>query len=169
LVAKSIYIKKELSIILRMLFSCIIIILTISIILSFFLQSIDGHPTFAKPFQLNYTSDLNNRHTLIDYDSKTKILSIKIDSPDSRLNKQVKLTAFQDHDLEHKLGELRILDLNFTHYFCSDSTLCEISTLQVHTPTRSSKLTWTIDSEDSIRKLNSLEQTIRNWSNLNKN
>ena len=155
---------------LRLVFSLIFTLLTTIISLSFIFQNIQAHPVFTEPFTLNYTADLksfNNERTKIDYDSKTNILTIKKDSKDSPLNKKIKINEFQEHDLRDKIGEFRILDLNFTHHFCSDLTLCELSTLKIDTPTRSSKLIWTIDSEDSLRKLNSVEKALRGLANLN--
>jgi CTP:phosphocholine cytidylyltransferase-like protein len=129
-------------------------------------QNVKAHPVFTEPFILNYSAILKaagTKTTIINYDSNTNLLTLKVQSVDSPLNKTIKLNKFQDHELRDKIGEFRILDLNFTHNFCTDTSFCEVSTLQIVTPSRSGKLVWTIDSEESLRRLNFVEKMLKDF------
>jgi hypothetical protein len=127
-----------------------------------------AHPVFTDPFTLNYTSHFetfNPELITINYNSETRILKANVQSGNNSIAKEVILTENQDHELRDMIGGNNVLDLNFTDSYCSDPQLCELSTLEINTPRRSVKLTWTSYSANSLQVLNGLDNYIHLLSN----
>jgi hypothetical protein len=127
-----------------------------------------AHPVFVDPFTLNYTNyfeTFNPVLTTINYTSETRILKVNVQSANNSIAKEVILTQNQDHELRDQIAENNVLDLNLTDSFCSDPQICELSLLEITTPSRSVKLAWTSFSANSLQVLNGLDNYIQLLSN----